>query len=147
MATTYNASGMSLNAITAERAGDVIAVHSTYELTAALVVNDVVKFATLPANCVPVDCVLDCDDLDTGVAPAVVVEVGFTGGDTDALVAASTVGQAGGVERANVKTAFRVEPTGSDRVVQLKVATAPATGAAAGTIGLTLTYRAAQVNE
>lgn len=147
MATTYNASGMSINAITAQRAGDVIAVHSTFALSAALIVNDVVKFATLPAGCVPVDCVVDCDDLDTGVAPAVVVEVGFTGGDTDALIAASTVGQAGGVERANVATAFRVVPTATDRTVQLKVATAPATSAVAGTVGLTLTYRAAQVDE
>lgn len=126
----------------------VIAVRAEYSLLAALVINDTIDFAKIPAGHVPVDVILDSDDLDTGGAPAVVLQVGLrtadgTTDDPDAFIKDSTVGQAGGVARANVATAFRIGSHTADRNVYLTVSTAPATGATSGKIGVTVLYRPA----
>lgn len=132
---------------TADQNG-VIAVRAEYSLLAALVINDTIDFAKIPAGHVPVDVILDSDDLDAGGAPAVVLQVGLrtadgTTDDPDAFIKDSTVGQAGGVARANVATAFRIGSHTDDRNVYLTVSTAPATSATSGKIGVTVLYRPA----
>ena len=126
----------------------VIAVRAEYSLLAALVINDTIDFAKIPAGHVPVDVILDSDDVDTGGAPAAVFQVGLraangTTDDPDAFIKDSTVGQAGGVARANVATAFRIGSHTADRNVYLTVSTAPATSATSGKIGVTVLYRPA----
>jgi len=143
--------------ISPEGAGKVFAVRGEYDLAAALILDDVIEMVKLPADCVPVDAILDTDDLDTNATPLITLDAGImsgTPGDANIartvgteLFAASTVGQAGGVVRPSAVTAFRVAPASADRSVGILVKAAPATGAATGKIGFTLLYRAARAGE
>jgi hypothetical protein len=144
---TFNSNTFTVQPVIAPRnAGETITVFAEYSLTAALALNDVIQMLKVPAGCAIVDAVLVADDLDTGGAPAITLDVGIAGADTDQLFAASTVAQAGGVVRPTIATAFRDAATAADRTVQVLVKAGPATGAASGKIGLSVSYRAKQVN-
>lgn len=129
-------------------------VRMEYSLAAALALNDVIYSGDLPADHVPVDFILDSDDVDTNGAPAVILAVGIINATDNGLstaaedggaawLAGSTIGQAGGMARPTTNVITRVTPTSSSRRVGVHVSTAPATGATTGKVGLTLTYRAA----
>jgi len=140
---TANAATAQQPSISPDAAGEVYAVRGEIALAAALALNDVIEMVKLPADCVPVDFIIDTDDLDSGATPALAMAVGFTAG-TNAEFRAAAVGQAAGLVRMDSVLAPRIAPTTADRVVGLKVTTAPATGATTGTIGFTLQYRAAR---
>jgi hypothetical protein len=116
--------------------------------------NDIGAFAQLPAGCVPVDALVDATDVDTGAA-ALVLTFGVL--ETAAATAISTAAANGGgvwgaTTAANAAFTQRLTLTGNnmvnvaasaaDRLVGCIVTTAPTT-AAAGTLGLTLSYKAA----
>lgn len=139
-------------ALNPRSASEVVSVRAEFDLSAVLALNDLIEMAILPANCVPVDFVLDCDDIST--AADVTLDVGVmagTVGDTTPgnrttgaeVFAASTVGQAGGLVRPTLKTATRIAPATVDRAIGIKVAAA-ATATATGKIGLTMFYRSAR---
>ncbi|MGE4072719.1 MAG: hypothetical protein AB7E72_16240 [Lysobacterales bacterium] len=118
-----------------------------FDLTAALALNDTIDMVKLPAGHVPVDLILDTDDLDSGVA-AIVLHAGLrkadgTNDDPDAFIASSTVAQAGGVARLSAVAGLRIAAADVDRNVYITVATAPGTGATSGKIGVTLISRPA----
>lgn len=140
-------------AITAAGAQDLVAVTETYTVAAALELNDVIEMMELPPGHVPVDCILDVTDLDTG-SPTLTLDVGTmagTVGDTTLanrtltanMIAASTAGQAGGVARMAVMGSTRLAPSDNRRSIGVKVSAAPATGATSGSITLTVFYRPA----
>lgn len=121
--------------------------------TADLQLNDVGQIGILPAGCIPVDVHVDGTDMDSGVA-ALVFQVGILNtGETDLSTAAADGGANWGSTTA-AATAFHqrltingtalatVAKADTDRKLGLKVATAPTT-AVAGTVGVTLFYRAA----
>jgi len=141
---TANAATAQQPSISPDAAGEVYAVRGEIALAAALALNDVIEMVKLPADCVPVDFAIDTDDLDTSATPALAMAVGFTAGTNAEFRAAAAVGQAAGLVRMDSVLAPRIAPTAADRVVGLKVTTAPATGATTGTIGFTLQYRAAR---
>ena len=141
---TASAASAQQPSISPDAAGEVYAVRGEIDLAAALALNDVIEMVKLPADCVPVDFAIDTDDLDTGVTPELAMAVGFTAGTNAEFRAAAAVGQAAGLVRMDSVLAPRIAPTTADRVVGLKVTTAPATGATTGTIGFTLFYRAAR---
>lgn len=147
-----------------------ITVRSTLSVLAAdLVGTYTAMVGILPAGCLPVELEVDASDLDTGSgAASQVYSLGIgnlvnkdAAGATSAGVVADTLqstlaadgGGAWGVTTA-VKTAFdqkitrtlanmkAVTAVNYDRHVIMIVTTAPET-AAAGTMGFTLTYRAA----
>lgn len=131
-------------------AGEVVAKRFSIAVTAAqLALNNIFELAPLLAGLVPVDFILDADDLDTGGSPAILLDVGIMSGTLgdpnqsrtcdDIIFDGSTVAQAGGTVRPTLKTAQRVGQSTTDRSIGVKVATAPAT-AADGTIGLTVFY-------
>lgn len=132
---------------------EVVAVRFPISLVAAdLDVSDIGRVGILPAGCVPVGLLVDSDDLDTG-SPAVVLSVGLlNAGETDLSTAEAdggaawgtglTVAQAGGQVQVTSKALSRVTPTQTDRMIGLKVTTAPATKAP-GVVGVTLLYRTA----
>jgi len=155
MASLFQSKNVAQNGpvLTPEGANDVVAVRAEYSLAAALVINDLIEMVVLPANCVPVDFILDADDLDTGT-PTITFDVDLlagTPGDTvlanrtiagAVIFAASTVAQAGGLVRPTLVTALRIAPDKAlDRSIGILVKAAPATGTTTGKIGLTMLYR------
>ena len=138
-------------AVTADRAGDVVSQEVTITLSANPTANDTYAFLTLPANHVPVDCILTSDDLDTNGTPPITMSVGvlnaaLTAIDTTsssggaAWISASTIGQSAGLARPTTVAISRVTPTSADRIIGVAFPAISATFAS-GKISLTLIYR------
>lgn len=134
--------------------GELLAVRFTLDLgTADLALNDVGQIGILPAGCLPVDVHVDGTDMDSSTA-AVIFQVGILNTAEDDLSTASADGGAYWAATTAANAAFHQRPTingislvsvtkaTADRKLGLKVATAPTT-AVAGTVGVTLFYRAA----
>jgi hypothetical protein len=128
--------------------GDVKAVRGSYARPATIAQNEIVELVPLPPGCIPVDCILDSDDLDAHATPTITVSVGVINSEGTDLVAnttmisASQVARAGGIARMDQKTGPRIPVNATaKRNVGVKIDGAIAT-AQAGTIGLTLLYRA-----
>lgn len=133
---------------------EVLATRFVLDLaTGDLALNTIGQIGALPAGCLPVDVHVDGTDLDTGAA-AMVLQVGiWDGAATDISTAAADGGAHWGVTTA-VNTAFHqrltlngnamvsVKAAARDRKLGVKVTTAPTTPAA-GTLAVTLFYRAA----
>lgn len=136
--------------------GEVVAVRFTLALaTGDLALNTIGQVGILPAGCVPVGLpIIDATDLDSG-GGAGVYQLGIldAAGTAMSSAAADGGGDWGNTGTA-VATAFnkQITPTlnnianvaasASDRKLGVKVTTAPST-AVAGTLGVTLFYRAA----
>ena len=120
------------------------AVRTTYTLTADLAVNDIIEMGFIPENCVPVDLILDTDDLgSTGT-----MSVGLLSSDKTSLdatwLAASDVNTAATAYRADAAGLLamaRTAATNTQRPYGVKVAVD--TTASSGTVGLTMVYRLA----
>jgi hypothetical protein len=150
----------------APQGAEIVHVTMEYPLAGALVVDDIIWMGDLPEDCVPVDAVLDVDDLDSGGSPAITLSLGIltaarTAIDTGATsggaawITSATTGQAGGMVRPTTNALWRTTartstPSGSTpaaaqlRSVGVHVAVAPATGATTGRVRVHLSYRAAQ---
>lgn len=135
--------------ITSSGAHDLVAVTERFAVSAAIDIGDVFEAIVLPPGYVPVDVILDADDLDSGTT--LTLTVGILDGDVgDTTVAnrtngaefivASNVGQAGGVARANVAGFTGIEPSDKRRSIGVTAAAA-ATGAEEGELRLTVLYR------
>lgn len=129
--------------------------------TGDMTLNNIGNFGILPAGCVPVSLLIDSDDLDTNASPTIAWQLGVGNGavtnniQSPASTAISTaaadggaawatgvtVSQAGGQAQPYSKALARVTPVSYDRYLAIQ-ATAAAATAAAGEIGVTLTYRA-----
>lgn len=114
--------------------------------TGDLTANDIIIMGAVPADCVIVDAVFAADDLDSDGTPALVLAFGTINGDQDDLTttlqADAGVGQAANAVRATLTPTILATTGGtSGQEVGYKVTTAPAT-AAAGTVMLSLSYRA-----
>ena len=128
-------------------AGAATAIRYEHQLAAAPAAGDILELALIPNGTRVVDVILDSDDLDTNGAPTLTMDVGLMSGDFGEengartcgaeFFAASTLGQAGGVARPTLKTAFRTTKSNKDRAIGVKFPAAAATFAA-GVIGLTV---------
>lgn len=136
-------------------AGEVHVAEGKYDAPDSIVVDDIVKLHKIPAGCIPIDCRLEMDELDSGVDAVVVSLALMELGATDILanselIKDSTLGQAGGVARMDqLDTARRAVLEVSverQRFVAIKFTTAAGT-AAAGRIKSSVLYRAAEYNE
>jgi hypothetical protein len=135
-------------------AGEVHVAEGKYDALGTEVIADIIKLHRVPAGCIPIDCRLECDELDTGTAVLVslaLMEPGATDVIADSeLVKTNTIGQAGGVVRMDqLDTARRAVlevAVENERFVALKVTTA-ATTAAIGRIKSSVLFRAAEYNE
>jgi len=150
-------------AVNAVQARQVYCVPFQVTLSSALALNDLIKLAELPNDCVPVDFVAFLSDLDTNGTPALVWDAGILNSDGDDLVSnskivsGSTVGQAAGVQRMNASDCVfnyatwiadsECDGRYKNNIVAMKVTTAPATGAASGTIKGLLFYRSLETWE
>lgn len=123
-------------------AGDKIVNEFFIDLTAAqIAAGNIFDLGILPAFHTVVDMVLITDDLDSNGTPTITLDVGMltgTPGDNVSssrtcgaeFFSADTTARTGGVSRMSLATGFRVQPTGSDRSIGLKVNGAAATAAA-----------------
>lgn len=122
---------------------------------ADLALNTIGQVGILPVGCVPVEVRVDASDIDTGVGAGVYSVGLWDGSGANLSVLAADGGGAWGDTGAAVATAFDKPLTrllnnmatvavdrAADRKIGLKVTTAPTT-AAAGTIGVTVFYKAA----
>lgn len=113
-----------------------------YEYTTgpALAAADIIEMGPLEVNVQAVDVMLVTDDLDTNGAPTITLTVGIlnaAGTDIDAAatatwIAASNVGQTGGVARSTTANCFLSGRSTSARKIGVKVVAGPATYAGAG---------------
>lgn len=137
----------------ADTSGDDVSQLFEFALpSTALAANDIIELGVLPANHSVTDAVLVSDDLDSGGAPAIVLDVGIMSGDVgdnvsartcgNELFSGSNVGQAGGVARATQVSAFTIASANDHRSIGVKVTTAAAAQTAGAKIRLMLTYRA-----
>lgn len=133
---------------TSTSAGQAVFTYGQFTVATALALNDVIRLCQLPPGHVPVDFILDTDDLDTNGTPTIVVKAGIEGlGSANQFLNASTVGQAGGVARADQIGFSRIAPTETKRNVIITVTTGPATGATSVTLRGTLVSRPALRDE
>ena len=134
---------------------DVLCVRFTLAMALAdLALNTIGQIGFLPAGCLPVEVRVDGTDMDSG-AGAGVFQVGiWDGASANLSSSAADGGGAWGDTGTAVATAFdkaltrtlnnmaTVTKTDADRKLGVKVTTAPST-AVAGTLGVTLFYKAA----
>lgn len=111
----------------------------TVALTTAMINNadDDVGLLYVPAGAIIQDVGLSLTEIDTDGSPAVVVDVGDAA-DEDRLIAASTIGQAGGATKAIALAGFMHKYTTRTQL-RLYIKTAAATPAA-GTAKFSVTY-------
>ena len=143
---TFNANSVLKTPITCSQAGQVLASIGEYEVPDTLAANDIIALCSLPAEHEPVDFILQADDLDTNGVPTLTLTAAvLNAGKTDVVAStdfltASTIGQAGGVARADKVLGLQLASSNADRIVGVKVANVAATKAA-GTLRGILTYR------
>lgn len=150
MATVQSDYAKGTKAMPSPVGGEVINLLIALPVTAAqTAANDIYEMGYLPENCSLVDCAFASTDLDTNGTPAMVASFGIlNSGATDldgtALQASLTIGQAGtATSMTKTVTTLTTTCNGSTRKkLGYKVTTAAATGAA-GTVYLSLSYRAA----
>lgn len=131
---------------------EVVSVRFPLDLTTGdLALNTIGAVGILPAGCVPVEVRVDGTDMDTGAA-AMVLQVGIWDGASANISTAAADGGKNWGSTTAVNTDFdqaltrngnalaTVQPTSADRLIGVKVTTAPTTPAA-GTLGVTVFYR------
>lgn len=108
-------------------------------MTTAMLDNadDEVGLFFLPKGAVVTGITVSATDMDTNVAPALVIDVGDAA-DEDRLAAALTVGQAGTLSQALATTGMLYKYT-ADTLIKAYIKTAAAT-AAAGTLSVVVWY-------
>lgn len=138
---TAPAASVQQPSVTPDGTGELYSVRGSLTLPSTLALNDIVEMVKLPADCVPVDFIVDSDAL---AASTLAMSFGFTAGTVAELRVATAIGNAAGITRMDSLLASRVAPVATgDRVVGAKVTTAGTTPAA-GVLGFTLFYRAAR---
>lgn len=138
MATTYSSSQAASNVNPKYLHAGGIVRSATFALSAALVLNDVIQMFKVPSGATIHEVILGTDDLDTNGTPTVKLDVGDTT-TANRFISASTVGQTGGVARMDQQGGVGFKYA-ADTMLQVKVNTAPATGASSGNVTLTVTY-------
>jgi hypothetical protein len=131
---------------------EVLAVRMEFNLTAALAAADIVEFGFLPEDHLPVDYLIDNDDLDTGAT--ITTDFGIlTAAGTAVSAAAADGGAKWLTASALLQAATNTRPTSNShtrcspaattrRKVGMVIVAGPSTSTT-GKIGVTLFYRAA----
>lgn len=125
-------------------------VYDRYDLAAALALNDVIRSVYIPKNAVLLDAMIVVDDLDTDATPLLTLTLRVNDLTTQKdFFVASTVGRAGGTQRASVAAgnALGYEVGNDDFFLELLVAAAPGTGAVTGDIELFVSYTIDRIHD
>lgn len=116
---------------------EIVPVVGDYVVTAGLAAADIIDMGILPAGYVPVGVKLIAEDLDSNGVPTITLDVGIMSGMPGSLdiartcgneaIAASTVGQAGGVVFEAKAAILMLAPADVDRSFGVKVVAGAAT--------------------
>lgn len=147
-----NMAGEKAPAKSPHSAGEVYVSDGYIDLVTALEADDLVQLCILPPKCIPLDFVLESEDLDTGTTLTLTAALMLRSG-TDILTnynffVDADVGQAGGIKAKEwIAASFdNLRAIYSDTVealVALKVTGAP-TGGGVGAVRGMLTYRSVE---
>lgn len=128
----------------------LIATVGDFVVPAGLTADDVIEFGALAAGHVPVDVLVAAEDLDSG-SPAITLDGGLLSGTYgeknnartcgNEFFAASTAGQAGGIQRLTKAAGALIAKTTEDRGFGLKVGVAAATLVVGAKVRFTLISR------
>ncbi len=142
MATTFTTALHDEGAVTAQTKLGSQTLYDRHEIAAALIINDVIRSIHIPKGAVIIDGWITCDDLETS-GSSLLFTLRINDGSTQKnFFASSTVGQAGGLQRADEDAAQApgYEVTASGFYLELLTVAAPDTGATTGTIHLFVSY-------
>jgi hypothetical protein len=148
MATAYKSTEVTAGyPVPAPMTGGVAEVVGHFVQTAAFVINDTVAMVTVPNGYQVTDVILDTQQLDTNGSPTITLDVGDAT-TPQAYIAASTIGQTGGVVHAAVggytnNTPYAIATSGGNAGstnVIVKVHAAPATGTTTAKMNLVVRY-------
>lgn len=108
-----------------------------FVVAAGLAATDIIDMGILPAGYVPVAVKLATEDMDSNGVPTITLDVGIMSGlpyslDTartmgNEALAASTIGQTGGVVVENKAAILMLAPVDVDRSIGIKIVTGAAT--------------------
>lgn len=122
----------------ATQSGQEVVVYGSYELEAALALNDVIEMIKVPENATVLGVTLITDDVDT--ATGIVLDVG-DGDDTDRYIDGSTLGQTGGIsDPSDMQVAGIGHTYTTPDTIDVLVQVAPGTGTTSGTVALIARY-------
>lgn len=144
MATTYKADNYS-DPFETSPLPHAIVRPFLFTLSAAFVIEDVIQLVPIQAlsGVVLLEYYIDVPDLDSNGTPLITLDLGFDGtNEEDDLVDGATVGQAVGKITPAVNGVAGAMPKTltTDKILQLHVDAAPATGATTGVIKGWLSY-------
>lgn len=124
-------------------------LYDRYALAAGLALNDVIRSVYIPKGAVLLDALIATPDLDSNATETIALTLRVNDGTTQKnFFASSTVGEDGGVQRADaIPGAIGYEVTTEGFYLELLVATGPATAITTGTIELQVTYTMNLINE
>lgn len=116
-------------------------VYDRFTVSTALAINDVVRSVYIPKNAILLDALVAVEELDTG-ADAITLTLRANDGTTQQnFFAASTVGQAGGIQRADaIPGAVGYQVATEGFFLELLVAAGPGAGATAVDIVFEVKY-------
>lgn len=128
-----------------------VEIYDRFTVSTALAINDVIRSAYIPKFAVILDGKIVTDDLDTNGTPLITLTYRINNGTTQRnFFSASTVGRAGGIQRADAgasaTAACGFEVTASGFFLELLVPAAPATGATAVEIRFFCRYTNRRIN-
>ena len=147
MATTYTTKKHDEGSATAKNMVGVNYVYDRFTQSAAFVINDVVRSVYVPKNAVILDAWVGCEDLDTHATPTITLTLRLNNGTTQHnFNAAETIGQTGGLARADLYAPMGLEITTALWYLELLVAAAPATGTTDKEIRFGLAYTMDRIN-
>lgn len=139
-ATTYTSAqaATAVNPRTCDNA--VCSTTGTYTISAALVINDVIRMVKVPAGATILEVILSSDDNDTA-GPALVYGVGDSG-STTRFISTCLAGQVAGnlvVCRTNTVAGVGYLEA-AEEYISVNVTTAPTTSTTTGTLNLNVLY-------
>lgn len=119
------------------QASDVLVASTTVAVDTALATNDLIRFFFLPAGATIRSVIFRSTDLDSNGSPLITIDVGDAG-DTDRLIAASTIARTGGTDATLAAAGWDYQYT-SETLIYATV-TAQGATRVAGTVSLTVLF-------
>lgn len=113
-----------------------------FTVSEAVEASDIFQMVAVAKGATVIDLLFAASDLDTHMTPTLTFDIGDDG-DVDRFVDGTTIGSSAGhckLGQGITTTSYQGYTYTADNTVDAKAATAPATGAASGTLFLSVTF-------